>query len=221
MTTKLYIAMVGLPARGKSTVANRLCEGLLSSGIKAKIFNNGDLRRKYLGTSSTAPDFYDPQNTEGIKARRKIAEENIKAAKDFTKSQGQVAILDATNSSRQRRMLIEERLNDAPVLFIECVNTDPGLVEASVYTKSKQAEFKHLSEEEAIASFNKRILHYRNIIDPLGAEKAYLRLDSLNNSILEEKLPYPLTHYIIIRDILVSDSIKGLYLARHGETFLI
>jgi adenylylsulfate kinase-like enzyme len=38
--------MVGLPARGKSTIATKLKESLMHGSVKARIFNNGDLRRK-------------------------------------------------------------------------------------------------------------------------------------------------------------------------------
>ncbi len=50
---KLYVAMVGLPGRGKSTMARRIRDGLLSEGISARIFNNGDVRRQLLGAEST------------------------------------------------------------------------------------------------------------------------------------------------------------------------
>ena len=41
---KLYVAMGGLPASGKSTLAGRIREALLGEGINAEIFNNGELR---------------------------------------------------------------------------------------------------------------------------------------------------------------------------------
>jgi adenylylsulfate kinase-like enzyme len=43
---RLYIAMVGLQARGKSTIATKLKESLVHESVKARIFNNGDLRIK-------------------------------------------------------------------------------------------------------------------------------------------------------------------------------
>jgi adenylylsulfate kinase-like enzyme len=43
---RLYIAMVGLPARGKSTIATKLKESLMHESVKARILNNGGLRRK-------------------------------------------------------------------------------------------------------------------------------------------------------------------------------
>ena len=45
---KLYLVLMGLPARGKSTLAIRLQETLRKNRIPAKIFNNGNLRRKHL-----------------------------------------------------------------------------------------------------------------------------------------------------------------------------
>ena len=46
MKGKLVIAMVGLPARGKSTMARKLCRTLELDGVNARIFNNGKLRRQ-------------------------------------------------------------------------------------------------------------------------------------------------------------------------------
>ena len=39
----LYIIMVGLPARGKTTIAGKIAESLKRDGIHTRIFNNGDL----------------------------------------------------------------------------------------------------------------------------------------------------------------------------------
>ena len=44
---KLYIVMVGLPGRGKSTIALRLLEMFNKDQIITKTFNNGNLRRKF------------------------------------------------------------------------------------------------------------------------------------------------------------------------------
>ena len=49
---KLYVAMVGLPARGKSTLAKRIRSGLEQQGIRTAIFNNGELRRMLFGLES-------------------------------------------------------------------------------------------------------------------------------------------------------------------------
>ena len=45
---KLYLVMVGLPARGKSRLARRICGGLAADGFRSAIVNNGDVRRELL-----------------------------------------------------------------------------------------------------------------------------------------------------------------------------
>ena len=37
---KLYVAMVGLPARGKSTLARRIRQGLLAEGIRPVFYQS-------------------------------------------------------------------------------------------------------------------------------------------------------------------------------------
>ncbi|MBP1711203.1 MAG: 6-phosphofructo-2-kinase, partial [Deltaproteobacteria bacterium] len=44
---KIYIVLMGLPARGKSTLAVRLREAFRKDSIATRIFNNGNLRRSY------------------------------------------------------------------------------------------------------------------------------------------------------------------------------
>jgi len=211
--------MVGLPAMGKSTVASKLKESFEGEGIAVEIFNNGDLRRAMLKENTSRPDFYDPDNQDGASKRERIALINIDRAKDFLSGPGQVAILDATNVSRKRRRITEAILNDHPILFIECVNEDPEMLSASITRKARLSEFAHLSPAEAYKSFEKRISYYKHIYTPLAEEENFLVLDSLNNRILSERVSGSLPHFVKVRDLLVSDWVKNLFLLRHGETF--
>jgi adenylylsulfate kinase-like enzyme len=52
--------MVGLPARGKSTTANKVRDDLKKDSVRVKIFNNGDLRRKLISNNTSYAEFYDP-----------------------------------------------------------------------------------------------------------------------------------------------------------------
>ena len=215
---QLCIAMVGLPGRGKSTVCSKLAEGLEQEGLRVRIFNNGDLRRSLLGKDSACPEFYDPANSAGRFQREKIMLMNIEAARRFFIDGGQVAILDATNVSRPRRALLERKLVEYPILFVECINNDPDLLEAGIQRKTKLPEFNGLSAEEAVRSFRRRIQYYEQIYAPLSDEYNLVKLDSLNNRILGERI-HDVPYYNSIRDILVSDWVRSLFLARHGESF--
>lgn len=215
---KLLIAMVGLPARGKSTLSSKLKENLRKDSIKARIYNNGDLRRRLMRQDTSYPEFYNPNNRDGVMFREKIARINIGRAIRYLERGGNVAILDATNVSIDRRRIIINSANGYPLLFIECINNDEAILEANIRQKIIQPEFQHLNEASAIQSFMQRISYYNSIYVTLEKERNFVRLDSLHNKILEEEMHDPIPYYDRIRDLLVTDSVKNLFLIRHGET---
>ncbi len=216
---KLYIIMVGLPARGKSTIASKLKDNLARDGTRTRIFNNGNLRRRLTRKDTSHPGFYNPDNREGVAVREKIALTNINRAKRFLSENGHVAILDATNVSLKRRRTIVRILQDHPLLFIECINNDQEILAASILRKISLSEFRDLEKEAAIESFRKRIDYYDTIYAPLRNERNFIKLDSLNNRIMEEEIRDDIPNYDRIRDFLVTDIIKNLFVIRHGETW--
>jgi broad specificity phosphatase PhoE/predicted kinase len=219
MEKKLYLVMVGLPAMGKSTTAHKLCHNLHQEGLPSQIFNNGDLRRQLAGMDTFSPDFYDPARREFVEVRERIALSNMEAARDFLRHGGKVAIIDATNATRERRRTVLRVLDDHPVLFVECRNDEQELIDTSIERKARLPEFAGLPLPEAIRSFKKRIDYYRRIYEPLGEEPNHLVIDSLHNRILSEHLAKEPPNYALIRDLLITDWIRSLYLIRHGETY--
>lgn len=65
--------MVGLPARGKTFIARKLCRYLSWLGYSAATFNVGNYRRGQVG-SHVDHSFFDPSNEEGSILRKKAAE---------------------------------------------------------------------------------------------------------------------------------------------------
>lgn len=216
---QLYLVLVGLPARGKTTLATKLKENLMNDSVKTRIFNNGDLRRKMIPDNTSYAGFFDPNNSEGVAFRERIAQINMERAQRYLAGKGNVAILDATNVSLARRKKIQDFLNDHPMLFVECINGDREILDASILRKINMPEFGHLTQEEAITSFEKRIGYYESINEPLERERNFTRLDSLNCEILDEEINDDIPFYEQIRDYLATDIIKNLFLIRHGETF--
>ncbi|MEA3222095.1 MAG: 6-phosphofructo-2-kinase/fructose-2,6-bisphosphatase, partial [Thermodesulfobacteriota bacterium] len=217
---KLYIVMVGLPARGKSIISIRLQDTFRNNSIPTMVFNNGNLRRKYRPAKETYhAGFYDPENKPAVELRKEFALININRAKKYLRSKGQIAILDATNVSRERRELIEDHLNDHPVLFIECINNNKEILDLSIIQKTKMPEFSHLDRDSAIKNFMERISYYETIYTPIKDERNFMRLDSLNNKLLEERLTDSVPYSSRIRDFLVTDIVKNLFLIRHTETY--
>ena len=216
---KLYIVLMGLPARGKSTLAVRLKEAFRKDSIATRIFNNGNLRRIHQPlTETSSAEFYSPYNLAAVKLREKFARMNMERARAYLGNSGQVAILDATNAGRERRSLIEEFLTDHPLLFIECINDDEDILELSILEKTRMPEFGHLENKKARAEFIRRIEYYKMIYAPLHVERNYVRLNSLQNRILEEKHTDSISLYARLRDYLVTDEVRNLFLIRHTQT---
>jgi broad specificity phosphatase PhoE len=153
-----------------------------------------------------------------MELRNGFARMNMERAKACLRNSGQVAILDATNAGRERRAIIEKYLNDHPLLFIECINDDEDILNLIVQEKIKLPEFAHLGRDKAIKEFLKRIDFYQMIYTPLKVERNYIRIDSLQNMIIEEKYSDANPFYERLRDYLVTDEVKNLFLVRHTET---
>lgn len=215
---KLCIAMVGLPARGKSTHAKKIYENLSKEDLNVKVFNNGDIRRKRIKENTSSSEFYNPNNHETAAIREEIALINIRNARKFLNSDGDIAIIDAANVSKHRREMILNELDDHNILFIECINEQEDFLDICIDIKTELLEFDHLPKAEAHQNFLKRIEYYKSRYEPVQDATNYIVIDSLNNQIIREKedgIPY----YHLIRDILVSDWIHNLFLVRHGQTY--
>ena len=104
-TQRLLIAMVGLPARGKTFISRKLTRYLTWLGYNAKVFNIGDKRRKVLGVEDTATtNFFDPENKEGVSQREQVAEDTLTdVVKFLNHGTGNIALFDGTNTTKKRR----------------------------------------------------------------------------------------------------------------------
>lgn len=68
----LVIAMVGLPARGKSYLVKMMIRYLKWTGFEARVFNVGSYRRK-IGLASASSDFFNATNQDAQKVREEMA----------------------------------------------------------------------------------------------------------------------------------------------------
>nr|WP_320009462.1 6-phosphofructo-2-kinase/fructose-2,6-bisphosphatase [uncultured Desulfobulbus sp.] len=219
MRGKLVLVMVGLPARGKSTMAKKLGRTLELDGIRVRIFNNGELRRKLdTGEDNSSSEFFSPSNERGKELRERISRINIEQAQAFLEEGGNVAIMDASNVTRERRRRLATAFPDIPMCYIECLNADEEALEANLERKARLKEFRHLSTEQALESFTKRIKYYESIYEPLDTEANRILIDSFDNCILQVQITDILPYYDRIRDVITTRVVRNLFLVRHGET---
>lgn len=170
---KLVVAMVGLPARGKTFMARRLKRHLLWMGYRVEIFNVGNYRRKLVGALQTH-SFFDPENKDGEAARSAVA---LLAFNEMVSllltDELDIAIFDATNTTVERRQWVASALAAASpsfrCIFLELICNDEALICNNVReTKLKSPDYVGVDEAVAVSDFLARIEHYKTIYQPLG-----------------------------------------------------
>ena len=122
--------MVGLPARGKTYIGTKLARYLKWCGLNTKVFNVGEYRRQ--ATSAyRSHEFFRHENKEAYSLRIAVSDAALKDALDFLVD-GDVAIFDATNTTRERREKVFQAVvkeNKFKCLFLESFCDNPKLIE--------------------------------------------------------------------------------------------
>ena len=101
------------------------------------IFNIGSYRRSLLGNYHSH-DFFRPDNPAGQAARDALFHAAMDDLLDFLAQGGTVALLDGTNSTKKRRQLIVQRVEDArsrvdaKVVFLELLCSDEAIIGACI-----------------------------------------------------------------------------------------
>jgi broad specificity phosphatase PhoE/predicted kinase len=220
-TAPAVLAMVGLPARGKTYIARKVARYLSWLGHSTRVFNVGSYRRRLLGSHLTH-DFFDPSNLEGRKALLSMAMAALDDMFAWLGSGGEVAIYDATNSTRERRNLVQSRCRQQgiPLVFIESICEDPAVIDATVReTKLKSPDYDGVDPETAAADFRARIAHYEKIYEPLSSpDKSYIKIIDVGRQVVLNRihgyLPARLAPLLI--DLHVTP--RPIWLTRHGES---
>ncbi|RXM98013.1 6-phosphofructo-2-kinase/fructose-2,6-bisphosphatase [Acipenser ruthenus] len=126
--------MVGLPARGKTYISKKLTRYLNWIGVPTKVFNVGQYRRDAVKSYKNF-EFFRPDNEEAMKIRKACAVTALHDVSAYlTQEQGQVAVFDATNTTRDRREMILSfaKENGYKVFFVESICDDPDIIAANI-----------------------------------------------------------------------------------------
>lgn len=194
--------------------------------IPTKSFNVGNYRRK---TNQPFPsaDFFNPSNPEGEKARQEAAQAAVDdMIRWFDTEEGVVGVLDATNSTRSRRIWVYETCRAAGIncLFVESICDNEELIMHNIMdVKVSSPDYVGQDPEKASADFRDRIRHYESsyeTIDGDGEEKHYSWVKMINvggqvvinhiDNFLESRIVYFLMNLHI--------KPRSIWLSRHGES---
>lgn len=233
---KVVVAMVGLPARGKSFLSNKLMRYLRWREYKVRVFNVGQLRRAVARENDAAPwatslqnaTFFDSNNAEALVVREALSHECLEQLIRWLKTTGHVGIHDATNTTKARRKQIAERVAKEPglrLVFLESVCTDPAVVAANVEVKvqSRDPDYVNMNRDQARDDFLRRIKHYEDVYEPLDADGmerhySYCKIVDVGRSATMNQISSYLESQIAFYLLNLHIAPRNIFMSRHGES---
>ncbi|CAJ2510860.1 Uu.00g064850.m01.CDS01 [Anthostomella pinea] len=222
--TKICVVMVGLPARGKSYIAQKAQRYLTWLSLNARTFNVGSYRRTEAPQPSA--DFFDIGNTEGEKRRRAAAEAAVADMLGWFRQGGVIGILDATNSTKERRKWVMDvcTAEGIEVLFVESKCDDEKLIMGNIRdVKTTSPDYKGQDPEKAALDFRNRIKNYEKVyksIDEDGDEDSYtyLKIMDTGSQVIINRIQDYLQSRVVYYLMNLHIRPRSVWLSRHGES---
>jgi len=165
----LVVAMVGLPARGKSYIVMMIIRYLSWSGFECRLFNVGSHRRR-IGLQGADSSFYDDKNDQGMRMRAEMAmsvQNDMYSWLHESTSKRRVAFFDATNTTQERRRALAVRAREEAtfLLFIESICDDAETLQRNYELKLLNDDYKHMDPAKAREDFSRRVDMYTKVYE--------------------------------------------------------
>ncbi|KRT86727.1 hypothetical protein AMK59_2739, partial [Oryctes borbonicus] len=219
------IAMVGLPARGKTYISKKLSRYLNWIGINTRVFNLGEYRR-HATAAYKSHDFFRQDNTQAMAIRQQCAVEALQDVCQWLEKGGEVAVFDATNSTMDRRQVIQNIVVDRmgfKLFFVESICDDPSIIEQNIMeVKVSSPDYMNMNKDDALMDFLKRIEHYQDRYQPLDEEKekevAFMKIYNTGEKVVVHKHEGHVQARIVYYLMNIHITPRTIYLTRHGES---
>ncbi|XP_017471942.1 PREDICTED: 6-phosphofructo-2-kinase/fructose-2,6-bisphosphatase [Rhagoletis zephyria] len=226
VTTPHVIAMVGLPARGKTFISKKLARYLNWIGISTRVFNLGEYRR-CATTAYKSHEFFRADNEAAMAIRSRCASQALHDACEWLLSGlGSVAVFDATNSTTDRRQLIYDTVvkkHNFRLFFVESICDDPTIIEQNIKeVKVSSPDYLNMNTDLVVRDFLQRIEHYEERYQPIDEDTeshlSFLKIYNAGKKTVvynnEGHVESRIVYYLMNTHI----SPRTIYLTRHGES---
>ena len=192
--------------------------------IRARVFNVGQYRRT--STPNPSAEFFDTANPEGERLRRAAAEAAVAdMCKWFAEGRGLIAILDATNSTKDRRQWIRERCaaEGIETLFVESKCDDEDLIMGNILeVKTTSPDYVGQDPEAAAADFRRRIVNYEKVyetIDEDEADMTYVKLIDVGKHVIINRIQDYLQSRVVYYLMNLHIKPRSIWLSRACLSF--
>ena len=174
-------------------------------------------------------NFFDPQNQRAVKMREQVALDTLDELLDYILDQGgSVGILDATNSTMERRKAIVDHVRERAgpelgMLFLESSCVDPELLEANMRLKLSGPDYKDQDPVKSLEDFKKRVALYEKSYVPLGEyeerhDMPYIQMIDVGRKIVSHRTNGFLSSQVVYYLLNFNLSPRQIWITRHGES---
>lgn len=174
-------------------------------------------------------NFFDPKNQRAVKLREQVALDTLDELLIYILEEGgSVGILDATNSTMERRKAIVDHIRaragpELGVLFMESSCVDQGLLEANMRLKLSGPDYKDQDPSKSLEDFKRRVALYEKSYVPLGEYEerngiAYIQMIDVGRKVVSHQTNGFLSSQVVYYLLNFNLSPRQIWITRHGES---
>ena len=158
--------------------------------------------------------------------RKAAAEAAVADMLGWFRTGGVIGILDATNSTKARRVWVNDTLTKQGIetLFVESKCDDEKLIMANIRdVKTTSPDYRGQDPEQAAQDFRNRIRYYETVyqsIDEDGDESSltYLKLMNVGKQVIINRIQDYLQSRVVYYLMNLHIRPRSVWLSRHGES---
>lgn len=173
--------------------------------------------------------FFDPDNKKAADLREQVALESLDDLLDYIMYEnGSIGILDATNSTLERRAAVMKKVRDRAgpdlnVLFIESICVDANLLERNIRLKLSGPDYRDKDPEASLADFRSRIAIYEKNYVALGEYEEknnmpYVQMIDVGRKIITHRIDGFLSAQAVYYLLNFNLTPRQIWITRHGES---
>jgi 6-phosphofructo-2-kinase/fructose-2,6-biphosphatase 2 len=159
--------------------------------------------------------------------RRAAAEAAVKDMIDWFKKGGLIGILDATNSTKERRRWIKEAMDTHGIetLYVESKCDDEDLIMSNILeVKTTSPDYVGQDPEAAAQDFRNRIRNYEKVyqtIDTDESDLTYLKIMNVGKQVIINRIQDYLQSRVVYYLMNLHIKPRSIWLSRVCSPFLL